>query len=98
MTSIGSITYKRITAPQTFPPAAFRLGRIPGLIINISALCFCAVIFVFSFFPPMPNPAPALMNWASAVYGGVVLSATIYFVVRARKVYVGPVALVDKNQ
>ena len=95
MTSISSIAWRRI---RGFPllPSPFSLGRF-GLVVNVAALCFCAVVFVFAFFPPLPNPPTGVMNWACAVYGGVVLLASIYYFVRARHVYVGPVNYVTKR-
>ncbi|KIY02245.1 uncharacterized protein Z520_02383 [Fonsecaea multimorphosa CBS 102226] len=95
MTSIGSITWRRIRGLPLLP-SKFSLGKF-GLGINMAALCFCAVVYVFSFFPPMPNPPAASMNWACAVYGGVVLLAFTYYAIRARHVYVGPVAYVNKS-
>jgi hypothetical protein len=72
------------------------LGKA-GLPINIASLCFCAVVYVFAFFPQIPNPPAASMNWAIAVYGGMLLLASTYFMVRARHQYVGPVVIVRKT-
>ena len=37
------------------------------------------------------------MNWACAVYGGVLLIAFTYYILYARRYYVGPVAYVRMN-
>ncbi|RMD41004.1 hypothetical protein DV735_g4103, partial [Chaetothyriales sp. CBS 134920] len=95
MVSIGSVTWRRITN-QPLLPSKFKLGKL-GLPINIAALLFCVVIYVFAFFPPIPNPAPGSMNWAIAVYGGVLLFSLLYFILRARFHYVGPVEYVRKG-
>lgn len=93
--SIGTITSKRLRG-ETLLPSKFKLGKL-GLPINIASLLFCSVVYVFAFFPPMPNPKPIAMNWAIAVYGGVLLLAFAYYVLRAKHAYVGPVAYVRKT-
>ncbi|KIX00815.1 uncharacterized protein Z518_09880 [Rhinocladiella mackenziei CBS 650.93] len=95
MVSIGTITWKRLQGHPLLP-SNLKLGKL-GLPINIASLCFCAVVYVFAFFPPVPNPIAAEMNWAIAVYGGMLLLAFTYYVLRARHAYVGPVAYVRKT-
>ncbi|RMZ82153.1 hypothetical protein DV738_g1844, partial [Chaetothyriales sp. CBS 135597] len=95
MVSIGSVTWRRITN-QPLLPSKFSLGKL-GLPINILAFLFCLIIYIFAFFPPIPNPPPGSMNWAVAVYGGVLLFSFIYFILRARFHYVGPVEYVRKG-
>jgi hypothetical protein len=68
-----------------------------GLPINVASLCICAVVYVFAFFPPVPNPAAAEMNWMIPVYGKILLLAFTYYMLRARHVYVGPVTYVKKE-
>jgi choline transport protein len=68
-----------------------------GLPINIAALLFCFVVFVFAFFPPMPNPPLELMNWACVVYGGTLTLAFVYYLFVGRHHYVGPVEYVRKG-
>lgn len=95
MVSIGTITWKRLHG-QPLLPSKFSLGRL-GLPINIISLLFCVIVYVFAFFPSEPNPPAISMNWAIAVYGGVLLLAGIYFIIRARHAYVGPVTYVRKT-
>ena len=38
------------------------------------------------------------MNWASAMYGGVMLFAIFYYAVWGRHVYEGPVMLVKRDE
>lgn len=95
MTSIGSITWRRIHKMPLLP-SKFSLGRF-GLFVNISALLFCLIVYIFAFFPPVAHPDAAAMNWAIAVYGGVLLIALIYYIAWARRAYVGPVAYVRKG-
>lgn len=95
MVSIGTITWKRLRGHPLLP-SKLKLGKF-GLPINIASLAFCAVVYVFAFFPPVPNPTAAGMNWAIAVYGGMLLLAFTYYILRARHAYVGPVAYVRKT-
>jgi amino acid transporter len=71
------------------PPARFSLGKW-GALINICALIYIAPIFIFTFFPASPNPTPSEMNWSCVMVGGVVILATIYYVIWARKTYTPP--------
>jgi choline transport protein len=95
MVSISTITYKRIKGHPLLP-SKFSLGKM-GLPVNIISLLFCAIFYVMAFFPPIPNPPPAAMNWAIVVYGGILLLAFVYYIIRARHAYVGPVAYVKKS-
>jgi hypothetical protein len=47
-------------------------------------------VFIFSFFPPAPNPTPASMNWACVMVGGVSLIVTLWYIVLGRKSYTPP--------
>jgi hypothetical protein len=52
-------------------------------------------IFIFSFFPAAPNPTASNMNWACVMVGGLVLLATIYYIIWGRKSYRPPVETID---
>jgi amino acid transporter len=95
MVSIGCVTLKRIRG-EPLLPSKFSLGKF-GLPINIIALLFLVFIWVFCFFPPMPNPSVADMNWGVVGYAGVIILATIYYLIRGRKQYVGPVEYTRKS-
>jgi hypothetical protein len=51
---------------------------------------YSAPVFVFSFFPPSPNPTVTTMNWAVVLFGGVIILATVYYVMWGRKLYSPP--------
>jgi choline transport protein len=50
-----------------------------------------------TFFPQVPHPDPAAMNWSIVVFGSVVVFSVLYFLVRGRHQYAGPVAYVKKD-
>jgi choline transport protein len=74
---------------RPLPHARYSLGRW-GVLVNILSLIYLGPIFIFSFFPPAPNPTPVTMNWACALVGGVALLATVYYIVWGRKTYTPP--------
>lgn len=92
---IGCIALKRIKHDPLLP-RSFSLGKY-GLAVNIFAILFLAFDLIFCFFPPQPDPVADNMNWSILMYGGVIIFALLWFVVKGRKVYVGPVEHIRKN-
>lgn len=92
--SIGCIAWRRFTK-SPLPDSKFKLGRF-GLLINAIALMFLLVMFVLCFFPLVPNPSPASMNWNILIYGAVITFSLIYFAFSGRHSYVGPIEYVRK--
>lgn len=95
MISISCVALKRIRG-EPLLPSKFNLGRW-GLPINIIAVLFLFFLWIFAFFPTVPNPTPADMNWAILGYGSVIIFALVYYVFRGRHTYVGPVEYVRKG-
>ena len=62
---IFTVLVKRLKG-EKFPPSQFSLG-IWGIPVNIIAICFLIVAYLFLFFPAVPKPNPASMNWAVLV-------------------------------
>ncbi|KAF2014149.1 amino acid transporter [Aaosphaeria arxii CBS 175.79] len=87
--SISCIFLKRWRA-EPLLPSRFSLGAA-GIWINGAAIVYLALAFVFAFFPTFPHPTPDLMNWNILIYGVVVVFSLVYFAVKGRRVYVGPV-------
>lgn len=92
---IGCITYRRIACLGLLD-SRFSLGKF-GLPINVIALLANLMFLIFAFFPPIKNPGTASMNWAIAVYGGVLTLALVYYFVKGRRDYAGPVEYVRKS-
>ena len=68
--------------------------RIPGLLgtlTNIFTIIYLVIIFFFSLWPPVNHPTAATMNYSSLMFGATMLFSVLYYFVRARKVYTGPV-------
>lgn len=81
---------------EPLPPHRWTLGRF-GMAINIGALSFLLPVFVFAFFPLTSTVEPDSMNWCAAMYGGILIIAVVYYVVRGRHHYIPPVALVRRD-
>ena len=65
LTVIATVLAKRIRG-EKFPASKFSLGKW-GALVNIIAICFLIVAYIFLFFPAAPRPEPAAMNWAILV-------------------------------
>jgi amino acid transporter len=94
--SISCVLLKRIRG-QPLPPHRWSLGRF-GMAINIAALCFLCPLFVFVFFPLTTPVVPSTMNWSSLMFGGMILFATVYYLIYGRKQYTPPVFLVKREE
>jgi amino acid transporter len=94
--SISCVLLKRIRG-QPLPSRRWSLGRF-GMAINIAALCFLCPLFVFVFFPLTTPVVPSTMNWSSLMFGGMILFATVYYLIYGRKQYTPPVFLVKREE
>lgn len=65
--------------------------------VNVVALAFLVAFFVFCFFPTGIPVLAVTMNWNVVMFGGVFLWATVYYVVKGRRVYVPPVRIVKRD-
>ncbi|KAF4440352.1 hypothetical protein F53441_12300 [Fusarium austroafricanum] len=61
-----------------------------GIINNAFACSFISIVWFFSLWPPATPVTAKSMNYASLMTGGIAILATVYYVLRANKVYVGP--------
>lgn len=93
--SVSTTLLRRFTGPS-LPPRRWSLGRW-GAIINIMALCFLGVVWIFSFFPLTEIVTTQTMNWNSAMFVTIVIVAMAYYFLKARHEYVGPVMLVKRD-
>lgn len=94
MFSIGAVLWRRITAPETLPPARWSLGRW-GVLVNSMALVYVTWAFFWAFWPQVYKPDASELNWAPVLFGGTLLLSGLWYVVRGRHVYKGPVVLVE---
>ncbi|KAK7737482.1 hypothetical protein SLS53_006555 [Cytospora paraplurivora] len=94
ITSIGCLIWRRCKG-QPLPPSKFGLGAW-SLPMNIAAEVFLVFAFVVSFFPTTPHPDAASMNWNILIYGVVAIMSVVFYFLRGRHQYDGPVEYVRK--
>ncbi|KAJ3455613.1 hypothetical protein MRS44_017095 [Fusarium solani] len=69
----------------------FHLPGAFGIANNIFTICYLTVVGFFSFWPPVLNPTPDMMNYSVLVTGSVAIFSVVYYFVQARRDYNGPV-------
>lgn len=96
LVTIGTLIWRRLYGTP-LPTRRWSLGKY-GLAINITAVCFVLPLFVFAFFALTKEVDRETLNYASVMFVGVLCIALVYYVVRGKNLYVGPVALVEKTR
>lgn len=68
--------------------------RIPepfGTINNIFACIYLLLLWFWSFWPPVTPVVPATMNFSVLVFAFVVVASIVWYLVKGRKVFIGPI-------
>ena len=73
----------------------WRIRGILGTANNIFACLYLAFVLFFSFWPPATPVRPETMNYSFLGTGAVMGLSSIYYVVRAKKQYSGPIVEVE---
>lgn len=92
--SFTCLVIRRFKGP--LPDRRWSLGSM-GLFINLGAVMFLLVVWVFCFFPISPEVTPETMNWNSVMFCGAMLFAMLYYLLHGRKHYTSPRNLVKRN-
>lgn len=93
--SIACVTTRRLSPHAIpLPQSRWTLGRW-GLSINICALIYAFWSFFWSFWPNAHDITAENFNWACVLFVGLMSTGVILYFVHARKVYNGPVTLVE---
>ncbi|KAE8153182.1 amino acid/polyamine transporter I [Aspergillus avenaceus] len=69
----------------------FHIPGIWGILINTYSLIYMFIATFFSFWPPNNHADVQSMNYSVVGTGGTIILSLLYYYVRARKVYSGPV-------
>lgn len=69
----------------------FHVPGLWGILINTYAVIYIVIVIFFSYWPTELPVSVTTMNYSVVGTMGVVILAIIYYVVRARHVYTGPV-------
>ncbi|KAI1210100.1 amino acid transporter [Annulohypoxylon truncatum] len=62
-----------------------------GTINNAFACVYTLFLLFWSFWPQSNNPDPEELNWSVVVYGAVLVFSVVWYVVRARHHFKGPI-------
>ena len=65
--------------------------------VNTIAIVYLVLVFVLSFFPEATPVAAGTFNWSVVIYGVVVVFAVVFYWVKGRHGYAGPVVLIKKD-
>lgn len=86
----GSMLWKRVKGEYAaLPLGPFRLKRA-GIPITVAAMLYTIFGTFFSFWPFTPNVDARSMNYSSLLYGATVVFSVVFYFLRARKTYTGP--------
>jgi len=69
----------------------WRLSEPFGTVNNAFACCYCIVLLFWSFWPPQTPVTPENTNWSLLVFGAVVIFSILWYVIRARHYFKGPI-------
>ncbi|KIX94978.1 uncharacterized protein Z520_09288 [Fonsecaea multimorphosa CBS 102226] len=69
----------------------FKLGKAAGVLVNIVAIVWLIFAMIFSTFPNFQPVTAQNMNYSTVVLAGWVGGGAVYYFLKARNVYTGPV-------
>ncbi|KAL8786268.1 MAG: hypothetical protein Q9213_002863 [Squamulea squamosa] len=92
--SIGCILSKRLRG-EALPLSRFSLGKY-GMATNIIALMFLIPFFIFCFFPTARPVDRETMNWNIAMFGGITIFATVWYLLGGKEIYRPPVLIQNR--
>jgi hypothetical protein len=73
----------------------FHCPGIWGILINAYAIIYIIIVIFFSYWPAVMNPSVEEMNWSVLGIGGSSILAIVYYFMRARRIYTGPIVEVS---
>jgi len=80
---------------EPLPPRRWSLGPA-GIFINLGAVVYLLIVWVFIFFPTQTPVTPTTMNWNVVMFGGTMIFAVVYYIAVGRKTYTAPVEMVKR--
>jgi amino acid transporter len=89
--SVACVLYRRVAHPELIPTARWSLGKW-GVPVNIIGLAYVSFTFFWSFWPNTIPVTLETFNWSVVLFLGVLFVCLVMYIVRGRKVYVGPVS------
>ncbi|KAJ4301530.1 hypothetical protein N0V90_003623 [Kalmusia sp. IMI 367209] len=93
--TIGCLVHRRLFGAP-LPDCRWSLGKF-GLLVNVAALVLLTPLIFFLTWPLTTPVTAETMNWSSVMLAGVFIIATVYYLVKGRKEYEGPVVHVTRD-
>jgi len=93
--TIGCLVHRRLFGAP-LPSRRWSLGRF-GLAINLGALTLLTPLIFFLTWPLTTPVTAQTMNWSSVMLAGVFIIATVYYIIKGRREYKGPVVNVKRD-
>ncbi|KAI6894785.1 amino acid transporter-like protein [Hortaea werneckii] len=94
--TVGCLIWRRLFG-KLLPPRRWSLGRW-GLAVNLFSLCLTMPMLFFYAWPLYYPVTASNMNWSSAMLGSVTIMALVYYLVKGRHDYAGPVSFVISEE
>ncbi|KAI0881260.1 putative GABA transporter [Annulohypoxylon maeteangense] len=69
----------------------WKLPEPLGILNNVFACLYSAVVLFWSFWPQTTAPTPETFNWSILIFGAVVLFSIVWYMIRARHHFRGPI-------
>lgn len=76
----------------------WRIPGVWGIINNVISCAYLLIIIFFSMWPPSTPTTAESMNYSQTAWGGVIILSTVYYLVSAKKYYIGPVIEVEVSR
>jgi choline transport protein len=84
-----------MVSSKTLQWGPWKVAGALGVANNLFACIYLLVMWFFSFWPGSVEVTAESMNFSSVTFGGIVLFAIVWYFIRGRKAYKGPIVEVD---
>ncbi|KAH3380934.1 hypothetical protein KXW99_000018 [Aspergillus fumigatus] len=93
----GFMLWRRLHTPEILAYGPWKLGKM-GVVVNIVSILYLSFTCIFMVFPPYQPVSAVNMNYASLIFGGVLIVSLTYWLWKGRKVYEGPVMEIQTQE
>lgn len=92
--SISCVLHRRLTAPHLLPETRWSLGPW-GIPINAVSIAYAWTVFFWLFWPTAIPVTASNLNYAPIVFSAALILAIIYYYMKAKNFYKGPVTYTE---
>ncbi|KAH8707012.1 amino acid/polyamine transporter I [Phaeosphaeriaceae sp. PMI808] len=80
-----------MVGPESLQWGPWKVPGMLGVVNNLFACAYILVLWFFSFWPGSAKVNAETMNFSSVTFGGTVIFAIVWYYMRGRKTYRGPI-------